>query len=220
MNILFEDKEKKFKTSFLKDLENNVKILKNLFDEVYIDKEGVCYSLENKLNNGRVLCRSSLNKLFDIDDWQLLKLNLKLVSDCLKAGKSKIIGYSVTDKLIIRTIEMDYEVGVFENDIKLNIDYLNDIFNNIEYTCDLSDILPKFENKEFVSIKRNNYDLILTHKLFPVINKAVDFEFGAKSNDNGTFFGVFTNRIEERNKKEEITFQIEVIYVYRFLYLI
>ena len=77
MNILFEEKEKKFKTSFLKDLENNVKVLKNLFDEVYVDQEGTCYSLESKLSNGRVLCKSSLNKLFEIKDWQLLKLNLK-----------------------------------------------------------------------------------------------------------------------------------------------
>ena len=33
MNVIFEEKEKKFKTSFLKELENNVKVLKNIYDE-------------------------------------------------------------------------------------------------------------------------------------------------------------------------------------------
>jgi hypothetical protein len=36
-------------------------------------------------------------------------------------------------------------------------------------------------------------------------------------NDNGTFYGVFRNKIEERNKKEEITFEMEIVYIYRFL---
>jgi hypothetical protein len=116
MNILFEEQGKKFKTSFLKELENNIKILKNLFDEVFVNNEGVCYSLESKLNSGRVYCKSSINKLFEIKENQLLKLNLKAISECLKAGKSKIIGFSADDELVFRTTEMDYEVvsGNFE----------------------------------------------------------------------------------------------------------
>ena len=74
MNILFEDKEKKFKTSFLKELENNIKVLKNLFDEVYIDSKGLAYMLENKIENGRIVCDTTLNKLFEIREEDLLKI--------------------------------------------------------------------------------------------------------------------------------------------------
>ena len=217
MNIIFEEKEKKFKTSFLKDLENNVKIIKNLFDEVYIDKNGIGYSLESKLEAGRVYCKSSINKLFEIKENQLLKLNLKAISECLKAGKSKIIGFSADNKLVFRTTEMDYEVGVFENEKKLNIDYIVNIVEKTDYSCNLNELIERFNNKEFITIRKDRYDLILTHKLFPCINKASEFNFEAKINDNRTFYGVFRNRIEERNKKEEITFEIEIVYIYRFL---
>jgi hypothetical protein len=217
MNILFEEKEKKFKTSFLKDLENNVKILKNLFEEVYIDGNGLAYSIESKLKNGRVFCNTTLNKLFDISEEDILKINLKSISDCLKAGKTKIIGYSIDESIILRTIEMDYEIAIFERDMKLNVDYLKDIIDNKCYSCDLNDILDKFDNKEFINIKRGKYDLLLTHKLFPAINKTTDFSFSAKENDNGTFYGIFTNKIEELNKKGEVTFKMDINYIYRFL---
>ena len=108
MNILFEEQEKKFKTSFLKDLESNVKIIKNIFDEVYINDKGIGYSLESKLESGRVYCSTNLNKLFEIKENQLLKLNMKVLSDCLKAGKSKILGfYTDNNKLFFRNIEID-----------------------------------------------------------------------------------------------------------------
>jgi hypothetical protein len=218
MNIIFEEKEKKFKTSFLKDLENNIKILKNIFDEVYIDNKGICYSLESKLEAGRVYCNTNLNKLFEIEENKLLRLNMKAISDCLKAGKSKIIGFFVDkDKLIFRNVEMDYEVGEFQNNKKLNIDYINEIINNTCYTCNLSELIDRFNNKEFINIKKGKYDLILTHKLFPMINKSNDFNFKAKENDNGSFYGIFENKIEERNKKEEITFEMTIVYLYRFL---
>ena len=218
MNILFEEKEKKFKTSFLKELENNVKILKNIYEEVYIDNEGYCYSLESKLDAGRVYCIGSLNKLFEIKENELLKLNLKSISDCLKAGKTKIIGYSITDNvLLFRTTEMDYEIGEFESNKKLNIEYLLNIEQEVDYICNLNELLDKFNNKEFINIKKDKYDLILTHKLFPMIAKSCEFNFKAKDNDNGSFYGVFENIIEEKNKKDEITFSIKIIYAYRFL---
>ena len=218
MNILFEEKEKKFKTSFLKDLENNVKILKNIYDEVYIDNKGIGYSLESKLESGRVYCNTNLNKLFEIKENQLLKLSTKTLSECLKAGKSKILGfYTDENKLFFRNIEMDYEVGEFQNNKKLNIDYINEIINNICYSCNLNELIDRFNNKEFINIKKGKYDLLLTHKLFPMINKSSDFNFKAKENDNGSFYGIFENKIEERNKKEEITFEMRIIYLYRFL---
>ena len=217
MNVIFEEKEKKFKTSFLKELENNVKVLKNIYDEVYINNEGLCYSLESKLDSGRVFCNSTLHKLFEIGENQLLKLNLKAISDCLKAGKSKIIGFFVNGDLVFRTTEMDYEVGEFQDNKKLNIDYINEITKNVKYKCNISDLIERFINKEFVNIKKDKYDLLLTHKLFPMINKASEFNLEIKENDNGTFYGIFKNKIEERNKKDEITFEIEITYIYRFL---
>lgn len=218
MNVIFEEKEKKFKTSFLKDLENNVKIIKNLFDEVYIDKNGIGYSLESKLEAGRVFCNTNLNLLFEIKENQLLKLNLKAISDCLKAGKSKIIGFFTENNILFfRNIEMDYEVGEFEDNKKLNIEYITDIINESRYDCNLNELLEKFSNKEFINVKKDKYDLLLTHKLFPMINKSNEFNFKAKDNDNGSFYGIFENKIEEKNKKDEITFSMEIVYLYRFL---
>jgi hypothetical protein len=217
MNIIFEEREKKFKTSFLKNLENHVKIIKNIFDEVYIDDKGICYSLESKLEGGRVYCNSKLNELFEIKENQLLKLNLKSISDCIKAGKSKILGLFVDGNLYIRTTEMDYEVGSYEDNKKLNIDYIREIVNNTEHKFNLDDLLERFNNKEFINIRKGSYDLLLTHKLFPMINKSNGFDLEIKTNDNGTFYGVFRNIIEERNKKEEVTFGMEIVYIYRFL---
>ena len=218
MNILFEEQEKKFKTSFLKDLENNVKILKNIYDEVYINNEGVVYSLESKLDSGRVFCNTNLNKLFEIKENQLLKLNMKLLSECLKAGKSKILGFYTDDnKLFFRNIETDYEVGEFENGKKLNINYINEILDEVNYECNLNELIERFINKEFITIKKGKYDLLLTHKLFPMINKSNEFSFKAKDNGNGSFYGIFENKIEERNKKDEIIFEMKIVYLYRFL---
>jgi hypothetical protein len=143
---------------------------------------------------------------------------MKVISDCLKAGKSKILGfYTDNDKLFFRNIEMDYEVGEFQNGKKLNIEYIDEIINNACYNCNLSDLIDRFNNKEFINIKKGKYDLLLTHKLFPMINKSSDFNFKAKDNDNGSFYGIFENKIEERNKKDEITFEMKIIYLYRFL---
>ena len=217
MYVLFEEREKKFKTSFLKELENNVKILKNIYDEVYVNNKGVCYSLESKIESGRVYCNSTLNNLFDIKDNQLLKLNLKAINDCIKAGKSKIIGFFVDSSLVFRTTEMDYEVGVFEDDKKLNLEYIKEIEDNVNYKCNLNELIERFINKEFINIRKDKYDLLLTHKLFPMVNKSCEFNLEVKENDNGTFYGVFKNKIQERNKKDEVTFEINVTYIYRFL---
>ena len=218
MILLFEDKEKKFKTSFLKSLENHLKVLKNLYDEVYINSEGLAYSVDSKITtNGRVFCKTKLHELFDINKDDLLKLNLKALTDCFKIGKSKIIGFSLEEILVIKTTEMDFEVGVVERSQYLNIDYINDIINEVSYSCNLNEYIEPFINKEFINIRKGDFDLLLTHKLFPMINKSVNFDFSAKVNDNGSFYGIFRNVIEERNKKDEITFDIVITYIYRFL---
>ena len=97
MELIFADVDKKVKSSFLKELENNNKILKNLFDEVYIDDAGLTFCVESKITNGRVYCYTSLNKLFNIEENTLFKLNTGKVTECLKSGKTKITGYYTDD---------------------------------------------------------------------------------------------------------------------------
>ena len=218
MIVLFEDEGKKFKSSFLKTIESNLKILKLLYDEVYINSDGIAYSLKSNLENGRVFCNTNIDEVFNINKDELIKLNLKALNDCFKLGKTKIIGYEISnDDIIFRTTEMDYNIGSYERAMKLNIDYLNEIVENVEYKCNLNNLIERFINKEFVNVKQDKYDLILTHKLFPGIIKSNNFDFSAKSNDNGTFYGVFRNLIEERNKKDELIFGIQITYIYRFL---
>ena len=219
MDINFENYDKKFKSSFLKELESNIKIIKNIFDEVYIDSDGIGYSLDSKIENGRVFCNTSLNSLLLIPKGALLKLKPNSVTECLKNGKTKILGiYRDNDKnVIMRTTEVDFPIGEIQLNKKLNIEYINDIISNIDYKCNLNELIERFNNKEFINIKKDRYDLILTHKLFPMVNKSTSFDFGAKMNENGTFYGVFKNKIEERNKKDEITFEISITYIYRFM---
>jgi hypothetical protein len=50
-----------------------------------------------------------------------------------------------------------------------------------------------------------------------MVNKSTSFNFSAKDNNDGTFYGVFNNKIETRNKKDEITFEMEILYMYRFM---
>lgn len=219
MEIMFEDYDKKFKSSTLKELENNIKILKNIFETVLINNEGIAYSLDSKIENGRVYCLCSLNSLLLIPKDTLLELNINNISECLKNGKSKILGFytNSNNQLIMKTTETDYLIGEYQENKKLNIDYIEDIINNINYKCNLNELLERFNNKEFINIKKDKYDLILTHKLFPMVNKSTNFDFGAKDNGNGTFYGVFKNKIEERNKKDELIFEITLTYIYRFM---
>ena len=219
MDINFNDCDKKFKSSFLKELETNIKIIKNLFVEAYIDDKGICYSIDSKIENGRVFCNTSLNSLFKIPENTLLKLIPDNNTECFKKGNTKILGLYIdkNNQVLIRTTEVDYPIGEFQPNKKLNIDYLNEIISNINYSCNLNELLERFDNKEFINIKKDRYDLILTHKLFPMVNKSVNFDFNAKMNDNGTFYGIFRNKIEEKNKKDEITFEMEITYIYRFM---
>lgn len=219
MQIFFEDYDKKFKTSILKGIENNINILKNLYDEIYLDSEGVVYSLDSKIENGRVICKTNLHEFINVPIDNILKINSKSLVECFKAGKTKILGFFIDDldNLIFRTEAVDYNVGNLEEGKKLNISGLENIINNANYKSNLNELLERFSNKEFINIKKDKYDLILTHKLFPMINKCVNFEFKAKDNEDGTFFGVFNNEIIEKNKKDEITFKMDIIYMYRFM---
>ena len=219
MNLFFEDHGKSVKSTFLKNVESNNNILKNLYEEIFVNDEGLVYSLESKLKNGRVFCNSSLHSVFEIPKDTLLKLNTKIISDCLKAGKTKILGCYTDENnnLYFRTTETDFNIGCYQPNKKLNIDYIKDILNNVDYKCNVDELLEKFENKEFINIRKRNYDLILTHKLFPTINKANSLDFYAKPNDDGTFYGIFKSNIVTKNKKEEVTFEMSVNYIYKFI---
>ena len=219
MNVMFEDYDKKFKSKVLKGIENINNILKNIYDEVYINQEGIAYSLESKLDSGRVFCKTNLNEFIEIPEKSLLKLNTKNMSDCLKSGKTKILGFYLDefDQLYFVTDTCNFAVGELMRDKELNMIQINDIIEDENYETNLNEILEKFQNKEFVNIKKDKYDLIITHKLFPMINKCNAFNFKAKDNSDGTFFGIFENIIEERNKKDEITFEMKVVYIYKFM---
>lgn len=218
MFIMFEDHPKNVKSKFLKELEASIKLLKNIFNEILIDSEGIVYSLDTVVDNGRVICKCKLNDLFEIPKDSLLCLNSKNILECLKGGKTKILGlYEEKNKLFIQTTETDYDIGEYQENKKLNIDYLNDITTIVSYRCSLNELLERFDNKEFINIKKDKYDLILTHKLFPSINKCTDFKLSIKDNNDGTFYGIFDNRIEEKNKKEEITFEMDIRYIYKFI---
>ena len=218
--ILFEDYDKKFKSEILKGIENNINVLKNIYEEIYLNEFGFVYCVENlSKNDCRILCKTNLNEYLQVPEGVILRINSKSLSDCLKSGKTKILGFYVNNdnELIFKTETCDFNVGNYEFDKKLNIEYLNEISNNVDYTCDLSEVLERFNNKEFVNIKKGKYDLILTHKLFPMVSKSIYFNFSAKDNNDGTFYGMFSNRIETRNKKDEITFEMEILYMYRFM---
>lgn len=219
MNINFEDYDKSFKTKFLKGVESNINILKNLYEEIIVCSKGIVFSLDSKIENGRVFCHSSLQNIFLIPEDSVLRLNSKSITDCLKAGKTKILGCYIdeNENLIFRTTECDYTIGYYEKNKKLNLSFINDIMDNVNYRCNLNDLLDRFNNKEFINTRRDKYDLIITHKLFPMINKCTNFDLYVKENDDNTFYGVFRNMIEDRNKKDEITFEMSVFYIYRFM---
>ena len=85
---------------------------------------------------------------------------------------------------------------------------------------DLSEELRNTENK--ISFSRQFYNDSVTMyntklQVFPSNIIASMFNFKAKDNDDGTFYGVFENTVEERNKKDEITFGMKVIYIYKFM---
>ena len=44
--ILFEDYDKKFKSEILKGIENNINILKNIYEEIYLNEFGFVYCVE------------------------------------------------------------------------------------------------------------------------------------------------------------------------------
>ena len=135
MNIVFEDYDKKFKSKVLKGIENVNNILKNIYDEVFINHEGIAYSVESKLDTGRVFCKTNIYEFIEIPKDALLKLNTKNLSDCLKSGKTKILSFYLDDfnNLIFVTSTCNFTVGEMIYDKKLNLVQINDIVENEDY---------------------------------------------------------------------------------------
>ena len=105
---------------------------------------GYVYCIDNlSKNDCRILCKTNLNEYLQVPEGVVLRINSKSLSDCLKSGKTKILGFYVNNdnELIFKTETCDFNVGNYEFDKKLNIAYLNEICNNVDYTCDLTEVV-------------------------------------------------------------------------------
>lgn len=214
--------DKKEKSAFLKSIEKPNNILKHLFETVYIDSKGDCYNMDSTIKQyqGRCVCETNLNEVFDIEEDCLFCLNTKEYARCLKGGKTKILSYEIKNNdFIIITTEENFIIGKYLDNKKLDMQYLRDIMNDISVSKDMNYLVEKFNNKEFVIVEDNDYPMTLTHRLCPGFNKSTDFSIDIHDNNPETFYGVFVNKIEERNKKDEIIFEMKVRYFYRFLKL-
>lgn len=218
MNILFEDMDKKEKTKLLKGLENINQILKNIFGVVYINNQGICYNNESALLSGRCFVETNFNEFVEIKDNQLFKLNTRELFNCLKAGKTKILGYTIDkSNYIFNTENGDYHIGEFIDEEVLNIEKLKTLVNDEIGKVNKNDLLERFDKKEFIEDNVEDYKMFLTHKLFPAINKCTNLDVVIHDNNDGTFYTTFISRIEERNKKGELTFFMKIHYMYKFI---
>lgn len=221
-NIIVELNDKKEKTAFLKGLEKNNDIAKNLFDEAYINSEGVIYNINSHISKyqGRCIAFTSFNKVLNIVENELFKLIPSELVSCLKGGKTGITHYEIRDnKFILFNKGTEYEIGEYLDNKEINIEYLEEMDEDKVQETDINHILENFNNSEFVDLSVGEYNMMLTHRLFPVFNKSNSFKVGVYVKCDETFYGVFTNKIEERNKKDEITFSAEIKYFYKFLHL-
>lgn len=220
MVILFENVDKKEKSRLLKGLETINQIIKNIFDEVYINNKGVCYNNESTLLSGRCFCETNFNDFIEIKENQLFKLNTRILYECLKSGKTKITGYTIEDsKYVFNTENGDFIIGEFIDDEVLNIDKLKNIMDDSICSFNKNDLLDRFNNKEFIDVDAGEYKMFITHKLFPSINKCKNLDVKIHDNNDGTFYSTFISKIEDRNKKDEVTFSMNIYYMYKFIHL-
>lgn len=221
-NMIVELNDKKEKTAFLKGLEKNNNIIKNLFEEAFINSKGVSYNINSHISNyqGRCIGFTSFNEVLRIEENELFKLTPSVLVACLKAGKTGITHYEIKDnKFILFNKDEAYEIGEYLDNKEISIEYLEEMDENKTDETDIEYVLENFGNSEFVDLKVGEYNMMLTHRLFPVFNKSSSFKVGIYTKCEETFYGVFTNKIEERNKKDEVTFSAEIKYFYKFLHL-
>lgn len=212
-NILIEFNDKKTKSKYLKSLEFINHRFKNIFNSVYINNEGYCFSTDviNR-NIGRIFLKTDLIKdLFTIEERDLLQLYPKQIYDCIKSGKTKIISIlSRDDSIYMITTENEYKIADMIKEQKLNIDKYLDIIDNISINKNVDNLLERLLNKEFVDFEIDGYRMFLTHKLFPTINKIDTINIGINDTQDKTFYAMFEFISKEKDNK------ITTNYLYRF----
>ena len=111
MNIVFEDYDKKFKSKVLKGIENVNNILKNIYDEVFINHEGIAYSVESKLDTGRVFCKTNIDEFIEIPKGNFAYDLLVMIIDEIMI-KNKIISlFSSKEERYIYFLPLAFFVG-------------------------------------------------------------------------------------------------------------
>lgn len=212
-NILIEFNDKKAKSKYLKSLEFINHRFKNIFNSVYIDNKGYCFSTDviNR-NIGRIFLKTNLIKdLFTIDERDLLCLYPKQVYNCIKSGKTKILSLiSRNSSLYMITTENEYKIADIIKEQKLNIDRYLDIINNVSLDKNDDILLERLLNKEFVDFEIGEYKMFLTHKLFPTINKIDIINIGINDTNDKTFYAIFKFISKEKDN------EIITNYIYRF----
>lgn len=222
INKIVELNDKKEKTAFLKALEKNNNIVKNLYDEAFINNEGICYNIKSHISKyqGRCIAYTSFNEVLDIQDNELFVLEPAKIANCLKAGKTGISHYEVKGGyLILFNSGIEYTIGRYIDNKEIDYSYLKEMDENKIKETEINHIMENFKEHEFVDLKVGEYGMMITHRLFPLFNKTTNFTVGMYSTCDETFYGVFTNTIEEKNKKEEVVFEAKIKYFYKFLHL-
>ena len=213
-NVIIEFDDKKTKTNFLKALEFVNHRLKNIFNSVYVNKDGYCYSSDviNK-NIGRIFIKTDIiNTLFNIKERDVLCLYPKEIYNCIKSGKTKILSIiNRYDDIIVLTTENEFKIGTYLKEQKLNIDKYLEIDKNSTINKNSDSLLNKLLSKEYVDFILEDYKMFITHKLFPSINKIDIINIGITDINDNTFYAIF-RFISKDNKNNELT----TFYIYRF----
>lgn len=213
-NVIIEFDDKKTKTNFLKALEFVNHRFKNIFNSVYVNKDGYCYSSDviNK-NIGRIFIKTDIiNTLFNIKERDVLCLYPKEIYNCIKSGKTKIL--SVINRyndIIILTTENEFKIGTYIKEQKLNIDKYLEIDKNSIINKNSDDLLDRLLSKEFIDFTIEDYRMFITHKLFPSINKIDTINVGITDTSDNTFYAIF--RLTSKDNKDN---ELTTIYIYRF----
>ena len=213
-NVIIEFDDKKTKTNFLKALEFVNHRFKNIFNSVYVNKDGYCYSSDviNK-NIGRIFIKTDIiNTLFNIKERDVLCLYPKEIYNCIKSGKTKILSIiSRYNDIIILTTENEFRIGTYIKEQKLNIDKYLEIVKNSIINKNSDDLLDRLLSKEFIDFTLEDYKMFITHKLFPSINKIDTINVGITDTTDNTFYAIFKFTSKD-NKDNKLT----TIYIYRF----
>lgn len=221
--VLFDEIPKKEKSSFLNGIWKVNQFVKNIFEEAYIDSLGRIYNTESKVIMGRVLIYSNFHEFINIPEGWVLKINTRILYDSINNGKTKLTGYEIfNNEFIMKSVEGDYRIGTFEN-VVLNLRAIENIMDNINNdVIDITDKIELIDEKKVVTIPFDDTkEVYLCNKTVPnVTSKKCDkLTIQTKDNSDDTFYSITHGLFQERNKKEEVVFSIDIKYFYRHLKL-